>query len=236
LKILIDSYSPRWILDDHKPESTRASDGQVKQTESEKTGWQQAVKAGLSLIPFGAPIKAEGSLSHTAERLTMNEAIRFNSRVIHRQHLGVFWWSFCIDDEHEKECGIVLAKDSLPSAKMSVLPSDCPQTQPLDKLSVEITSFWSLFRKGGRGWLSFTPGDTLPPGFSNLCQVISIDLPPGDGNYVSELQVGAPGKPEQEPNVHCRSAITPTEAVLMFGGGVQSVDGLVNTSKRLVGV
>jgi hypothetical protein len=130
----------------------------------------------------------------------LNEAVRFNSRIIQQQHKGVFWWSFHVDDEHEAECGVQLAEDSLPSAKMSVLPSDSPQlTQPLDKLSVEILSFWSLLGKGGRGWLSYTPGNTLPPGYSNLCQVISIDLPPSNGSYVSKLQVRAPENSNQQP-------------------------------------
>ncbi|KAJ2932718.1 hypothetical protein H1R20_g4372, partial [Candolleomyces eurysporus] len=235
LKILIDSYSPRWRLSKHKPKSTRASDGQVKRIVSEKSVWQQALKAGLSLIPFGAPLKAEGGLSRTSERLTSNEAVRFGSRIIQRHNLGVFWWSFHVDDEYERDCGIELGEDTLPSAEMSVLPSANSPNEPLDKLTVEITSFWSLLRKESGGWLSYTPGDSLPPGFSNLCQVICIDLPPSDGNYVSEMHVGAPGKPSQVSTVHSQSAITPTEAVLMFSGGAQSVDGLVDDGKRLVG-
>lgn len=52
---------------------------------------------------------------------------------------------------------------------------------------------------------------------------------------MSEMQVGAPGKPEQVSIVHSQNAITPTAAVLMFSGGVQSVDGLVDAGKRLIG-
>ncbi|RXW21090.1 hypothetical protein EST38_g4774 [Candolleomyces aberdarensis] len=235
LKVLIDSYSPRWRLSKHKPKSTRAAESQFKRIVANKTTWQQALKVGLSLIPFGAPVKAEGSISRTKEHSTSNEAVRFSSRIIQRQNLGVFWWSFQVDDEYETDCGIELGEDNLPSAEMSVLPSANSPNQPLDELTVEITSFWSLLRKKSGGWFSYAPGESLPPGFSNLCQVISIDLPPGDGNYVSETQHGAPGKPSQVSTVHSQCAISPTAAVLMFGGGVQEVDGLVDAGRRLVG-
>jgi hypothetical protein len=205
----------------------------VKHTDADKNSWQQSVKAGLSFIPFGG-LKAEGSLGHTGEHSTSNETIRFNSRIIQQEDEGVFWWRFYVDDEHEKDIGIELGEDSLPSADMYVLPSASPPTQPLDKLTVEIISFWSLLGKESGGWLSYTRGKTLPPGFSNICQVISIDLPPGDGNYVSSISVGDPGNPQQVPTVYSESGITPTAAVLMFGGGAEkSVEGL---SKRLLGV
>jgi hypothetical protein len=182
-------------------------------------------------------MKAEGSLSHTSERLTSDEAICFSSRILQQEDEGVFWWRFYVDDEHEKDCGIELAEDSLPSAEMYVLPSSSAPNQPLDELTVEVTSFWSLLGKGGGGWFPYTPGDNLPSGFSNLCQVISIDLASSDGsdgNYVAEVQVGAPGKPPQALTVHSQSAITPNVTVLRFNGGIQGVDRLVDAGRRLV--
>ncbi|RXW11198.1 hypothetical protein EST38_g14657, partial [Candolleomyces aberdarensis] len=213
LKILIDSYSPRWSLEKHKPKSTRASDGQVKRVESTKIAWQQTLKGVFTLVP-----KAEYGLGHTGERATSDEAIRFTSRIIQRQNRGVFWWNFHIDDEYETDGGVELKEDSLPSAEMSALPSQNPPNQPLDKLTVEITSFWSLLKKGSGGWFFYAPEDSLPPGFSNLCQV------------------GAPGTSSQVSIIHSQSAISPTAAVLMVGGGgAQEVDDLVNAGQRLVG-
>ncbi|RXW20439.1 hypothetical protein EST38_g5426 [Candolleomyces aberdarensis] len=194
LKILIDSHSPQWSLEKHKPKSTRASDGQVKHVESTKTTWQQTLKGVFTLMP-----KAEYSVGRTGERAMSDEAVRFTSRIIQRQNRGVFWWTFHVDDEYETDCGVDLKEDSLPFAEISRLPSQNSPDQPLDKLTVEITSFWSLLKKGSGGWFSYAPGNPLPPGFSNLCQV------------------GAPGTSSQASIIHSQSAISPTAAVLMVG-------------------
>jgi hypothetical protein len=234
LKILIDSHSPRWILSKHKPKSTRASDGQVKRVELEKVGWQWMSKAALS-FPFGA--KAECGRSDTKERSTSDEGIRFNSRIVQRQNRGVFWWIFHVDDEYEKECGIELGEDSLPSAEMSVLPCANTLDEPLNALTVEITSFWSLLRKEDGGWLSYPPGDSLPPGFSNLCHVACFDLPSHDGNCVADLHVGPPGKPtEQVLVMHAQSNIVPRSTVLMQGGKDAHEEGtrLINVGSQLL--
>ncbi|KAJ2934748.1 hypothetical protein H1R20_g2336, partial [Candolleomyces eurysporus] len=244
LKILIDTYNPRWRLSNHKPKSTRATDGQVKSIETEKTGWQQALKAGLSVFPFGVNVKVEGT--HIGEHARANEVIYYSSRIIQRQNLRMLWWSFHVDDPNEKDCGVELTESALPSAEISVLSSGSSHSPnpTLDKLTVEITSFWSLLKKGRGGeWFSFALGKSLPPGLSNLCQVICFDLPPHDGHYISETHVGAraaqedPREPPPPPvsTIHCQSVISPFDGVLMLGGVQESMDGLANAGRRLVG-
>ncbi|KAJ2934628.1 hypothetical protein H1R20_g2458, partial [Candolleomyces eurysporus] len=224
LKVLIDSYSHEWDLLKHKPKSTLASDGQVKQNKSKKIGWQL-----MSKIAFSFPFKgtAEFGRTTTGEDSTSDESIRFKSRIIQQEDQGVFWWTFHVDDEHAKERGIELGEDHLPSAEMSVSQaSGCTPNHSLDKMSVEIASFWSLLGKGNEEWISYGPQDPLPTWYSNICQVVSIDLPPGDAKHGAELHVGPESPTEQMPIILSPTATPPKLAVLTNGGKV-------NASKRL---
>ncbi|KAJ2932722.1 hypothetical protein H1R20_g4376, partial [Candolleomyces eurysporus] len=232
LKILIDSYSHEWDLFKHKPKSTPASDGQVKQNKSEKTGQQMMSKVGFS-FPFKGT--AEFSRTTTGEDSTSDESIRFKSRIIQQEDQGVFWWTFHVDDEHAKELGIELGEDHLPSAEMSVLQASAgTPNQSLDRMSVEIASFWSLLGKGNGKWISYSQQDPPPTWYSNICQVVSIDLPPGDAKHAAELHV-QPDTPTQQISIPLPpSSITPEMAVMTNGGEGQEEEKRLYTRHRIL--
>jgi hypothetical protein len=95
------------------------------------------------------------------------EDVRISPRFIQQQILGMFWCS--VDDEYSTGCGIELAEDSLPFSEIS---------------GNNIILITADEAGGGGSHPPMLP--QLPPGFSNLGQVICIDLPPGDGGELQQ--------------------------------------------------
>lgn len=219
LKVLLDGHDPRWRLVEVRPKSTLASDGHVKRTETDKSVLQQAMKLAIKLNPFSSGANLEAT--RTKERSTANEVIINKSRIIQKQGLGTVWWDFHVDDEYAVETGLGLAEGTLPFVDMDFMRDRKSSNLAPHRLTVEISSFWSLIRNNGlSAWLTYDAGGSLPPAFSNLCQVVCWDLLPtldDNGNYVATINVGASSKPLEKLTVHCENAIEASAAVPLRG-------------------
>ena len=88
---------------------------------------------------------ATGTLvgSQTNETSSSAEVKKFTSRITQFDRRGVVLWGFSIDDPYERERGVGLNEDTLPSVEFEFLGDGAPPPPP-ELFRVEVTSCWSL--------------------------------------------------------------------------------------------
>jgi hypothetical protein len=131
-----------------KPFATRAEDGETKEINGSKKTLAATIGGSVAGI-FGITTAA-GKLTATRAKETSwsAEVRKFNSRITQFDSRGVVLWGFSVDDPYERERGIRLDDDSLPSAELEFFGDGDPPPPP-EFLHIEVTSCWSL-KSGGR--------------------------------------------------------------------------------------
>ena len=144
-----------------------------------------AASASISLVKPLGTIGASGS--RTGEQNIATEKTTSISRIIQRSIRDKISWSFHMADPFDQEIGLVLPPEKLPRAHFDFrgkMPAP-----PLDYLTLVISTYWSVLSpNGGSVWL--IPKDT--PSFSNLCKIITLDLPQnlqGSHGYDVDLHI-----------------------------------------------
>ena len=140
---------------------------------------------------------ATGTLvgSRTNETSSSAEVKKFTSRITQFDRRGVVLWGFSIDDPYERERGVGLNEDTLPSVEFEFLGDGAPPPPP-ELFRIEVTSCWSLISGSKRrapSWFS-QPGRPKAPSHSVLCQVVVLEIPTRrlseSSEYVATLDVG----------------------------------------------
>jgi len=126
----------------------------------------------LASAAFSFP-KPQGTIgvsgSRTGEQSIATEKTALVSRIIQRDIGPIVSWSFHIADPFDQDTGLTLSSEKHPHAHFE-FRGKTPAPPP-EYLTLEISTYWSLL--SGSAWLSSK--DT--PSFSNLCKIITLDLP-----------------------------------------------------------
>jgi hypothetical protein len=176
-----------------KPFSTRAADKEIKETNGSKNVFGATMGGSLAGI-FG------GKFTGTWNKETSwtGEVKKFNSRITKFSSRGFVSWGFSIDDPHERERGILLDEEILPSVEFEFLGDDVPSAPP-EFLRVEVKSCWSLI-SNAKGWVPNwlnQLGEPMSnsPSHSVLCQVVVLEIPTCEllepSKYVATLDMKA---------------------------------------------
>ncbi|KAJ2927058.1 hypothetical protein H1R20_g10032, partial [Candolleomyces eurysporus] len=170
IKIMVDTADPLWGVVEIQPRTMASSESQEKRASEKKTTLQTAIKILMTFNPFKAGANFEGA--HTKKQSTTAERVFFRDRVFLEEGRGSFAWIYHIDDEDAKERGFELPPHYLPTVELEYFPYG--HVSP-EKLSVEVSSFWSLVpdQTGNKVLDAARP---TPLGYSNLCQDIWFDL------------------------------------------------------------
>jgi len=164
-----------------------------------------------------------GTAMRTSEAASSSEQKRFNSRITEQSMLGLAWWGFNIDDPHEREEGIEMSNETLPSAEFEFLGnSDAPSSLP-EHLNIEVASYWSIITSSGHDltWLKTLLASKT--GYSNLCQVVTMAVPSNlskRSTYKATLHVNSgyrvrvrhPGSVEVIPLIRFGNDYTPVQS------------------------
>ena len=165
-----------------KPLRTPAFDNEVKGISGSKTNWTAAIGGTIGGI-FGAIPTVTGTLTATraGEVSSSSEQKQFTSRITEDGMRGVAWWGFNIDDPFEREGGIRMRDETLPSAKFEFLGNTkVPAPSLPEFVHVEVASYWSILTGDGRdvSWLNTILKSAPKSGlYSNLCQVVVLKIP-----------------------------------------------------------
>ena len=171
-----------------KPASTRAVDSEGRVIEENK----QTLAATLGSTLGISGLKPTGLISmsgtKTKESSSTKELKVFNSKIIQKDYNGVTWWEFTIDDPNHQQHGLDLQElGTLPSVSCTFIGSsdNAPPPAAPDLFGVEVMSCWSLIPSKSSplsllaSWLALGSSEVKPPTpYSNLCQIMLLDLPP----------------------------------------------------------
>ena len=202
-----------------KPLGTRAADKETLQVNASKNIWATAIGGSLGGILGVIPTAAgRFSVTRTQETASSAEMRKFNSRITQHESRGVAEWGFSIDDENERQGGIVLSEDNLPSVVFEFIAENMPP--PPEFFRVEVRSCWSLGScHNGQPprWLRQPTQSTSTskvPAHSVLCQVIVLEIPtcqlsaPSkymatlNMNSIYDIDVQLPGLVKVIPTIH----------------------------------
>jgi len=156
-----------------KPASTRAFDSKSKVVEGNKQ--TLAATAAFTGGINGLKPTALGSISGTGakESSSTKEVQVFNSGIIWKAYNGAISWDFTVDDPNQQQHGVVLHElGTLPCVSCIFVGSsdDVPPPPAPDLFGIEVMSCWSLIPSKS---ISVKP----PTPYSNLCQIMKLDLP-----------------------------------------------------------
>jgi hypothetical protein len=202
-----------------KPLSTRGVDKETKEINGNKNTLAATIGGSLAGT-FGAKLAG----TWTKETSWSGEVKKFNSRITEFDSRGFVSWGFSIDDPHQRERGILLEEDILPSVGFEFLGDDVPPPPP-ESLRVEVKSCWSLV-SNAKGWVPnwLGPSASKAPSYSVLCQVVVLDIPTREllepSKYVATLDVKAidqvdvklPGSIKVIPTIRRRPDMDPEHA------------------------
>ena len=108
----------------HQPRPSKAADGQIKVTSGKKMTYTGTVGTGA------AHEAANGEVTYIISQIKQH----------HRD--GSVWWHYCYDDENDKNGGLRLDENTLPSAEFRLLPKSPDPIPPA--MNISVGSFWSL--------------------------------------------------------------------------------------------
>jgi len=176
---------------DVRPPSTRAVDSKRKLVEGNKE--TLAATAAFTGGINGLKPTALGSISGTGakESSSTKEVQAFDSAIIWKPYKGAISWNFTVDDPNQQQHGVVLHElGTLPSMSCMFMGNsdDAPPPPAPDLFGVEVMSFWSLFA-------SKSISVKLPTPYSNLCQIMKLDLPSqlSKSSYYNAVAKTTPG-------------------------------------------
>ena len=130
------------------------------------------INAGIS----GLQLTALGSIfgSKAKEPPSTEEIKVFNPSIRQRDRDGVCWWTFIIDDPYQQQQKLDMQElSTLPYVSCTFMGSsdDEPPPPAPNLFDVEIMSCWSSIP------LKNNPQMKPPSPYSNLCQIMQLDLP-----------------------------------------------------------
>ena len=182
LRAEINTREEFTIFDNIKPASTCAVDPQSKVVEG-----SQQTHAGTLGSTVGIPTSLFSIFGTIAkESSTTKELKVLNSRIIQEDHDGAISWEFTVDDPYQQEKGLDLKElGTLPSVSCTFIGSsnDEPPPPAPDLFGVEVMSCWSLISSKKKpatlfaSLFSFGSSEVKPLTYSNLCQVMMLNLP-----------------------------------------------------------
>jgi hypothetical protein len=119
--------------------------------------------------------------TRAGETSSGSEQKQFTSRITEDGTRGVAWWGFNIDDPFEREGGIRLHDETLPSAKFEFRGNTkAPAPSLPEFVHAEVASYWSILTGGDHdvSWLDTILKRAPTAGlYSNLCQVVVLKIP-----------------------------------------------------------
>ncbi len=171
LDVRIDAKEKYAHITQIRPVSTSKYNPESKVSSGSKKAWSILGSATLSFPKPQGTIGASGS--QTGEKSTAIEKTSLVSRIIQRDIGPTISWSFHIADPFDQDTGLTLSSEKLPRAHFEFRAKN--PAPPPKYLTLEISTYWSLLsaHATSSAWLSSE--DT--PSFSNLCQVVTLDLP-----------------------------------------------------------
>ena len=170
------------IFDNIKPASTRAVDPQSKVVEGNQQTHGGTIGSTLG-IPTGL-FSISGIIAK--ESSSTKELKVLNSRITQEDHDGAISWEYTVDDPYQQEKGLDMKElGTLPCVSCTFVASsdDAPPPPAPDLFGVEVMSCWSLISSKQKpltlfaSLLSFGSSEVKPPAYSNLCQIMLLDLP-----------------------------------------------------------
>ncbi|KIK04994.1 hypothetical protein K443DRAFT_91988 [Laccaria amethystina LaAM-08-1] len=179
-----------------KPASTRAVDSESKVVEGNKHTLVATLGStfGISSLKPTALFSISGTKGK--ESSSTKELKVFNSRIIQKDYNGATWWEFTVDDPNQQQQGLDLEElGTLPCVSCTFVGSSdgTPPPSAPDLFGVEVMSCWSLISLKSNphsllaSWLALRSPEVKPPTpYSNLCQIMLLDLPsqlPEDSYY-----------------------------------------------------
>jgi hypothetical protein len=231
LFVAIDTTTRLTEIRAKKPLSTRAVDRETKETNGSKNTLAATIGGTLSGILGG---KLTGTWAK--ETSWSDEVKKFKSRITKFSSRGLVWWGFSIDDPNQRERGILLEEEFLPSVEFEFLGDGDPPPPP-EFLRVEVKSCWSL-KSNAEGWvpkwLDSRAGQSTSlkvPSHSVLCQVVVLEIPTYDlsesSKYMATLDVKATDQVDVQllgsikviPSVLRRASLDPGHAGKCFSSG-----------------
>ena len=171
LDVCIDAKEKRTWITKIRPGTTSKYNPESKVSQTSKKAWSAVASASLSIVKPLGTFAASGS--RTGEQSTATEKTSLVSRIIQSDIGPNISWSFHIGNSFDQETGFTLSPEKLPRAHF-VFQGKTPVPPP-NHLTLEISTYWSVLSPhGGSIWLILEG----TPSFSNLCEIITLDLPP----------------------------------------------------------
>ena len=202
----IDTKDENTKIDVLQPLKTPAFDQETKEITANKVAIGGTVAGSIGLGSSFQPtptVSFSGTRSKEASSST--ESKKHHSRITEEYSDGVVSWGFSVDDVNERQAGIGFGRHrSLPSVDFEFCGAEDvgPPPPPPERFEVLVTSCWSLISPDENyttsGWFSWFKG--LSPGtaaskvplYSNLCQVVILEVPsdlPQESLYKSVSEV-----------------------------------------------
>ncbi|KAJ7575342.1 hypothetical protein C8J56DRAFT_1032569 [Mycena floridula] len=154
-----------------KPRYTPAASAEVKETTSKEISRVGQFTAAVKSL-LGVPsLEFTGSTSMTLKTSLASERLKKGSRITQRDFGGHISWLFAVDDEHEKQYGLEITEENLPSVDFRLLPDvHNPVTLPATART-EVASYWQL------PFPLKSQSEAPHLCFQNLCLVVALQLP-----------------------------------------------------------
>jgi hypothetical protein len=216
VRVAMDTTHAATQISVDKPHRSRATADHLIEGHSQEVGWMGQIGGSIKGI-LGLPtLEATAATARTTKTTSCSQVTRYSSRITQHDCLGVAWWGFSVEDAYDKENGIEMVKDHLPTVDFEFLAEDglAPAPQYID---VEVASYWTL----GRGLTSIIPGKrpNLPP-YSNLCQVAVVKLPSNlqeSHRHISVLNVCSGSRPEARVQPILQGSLQVSSVVCLAG-------------------
>ncbi len=175
------------IISKTRPLSTPEYNPEAKVSKGSKLIKNILASATLSILPPKATVGGNGG--RTGEQSTNIERIVNASRIMYTNIRGVTHWTYHLVDRFEQDSGLALSPEKLPFAHITFGGHEATPPPPSAYVNVEISTCWTILSPpGGSAW----SGSGNKPKFSNLCKIISLDLPKdlqGSHLYIANLLV-----------------------------------------------
>jgi len=178
-----------------RPVSTPEYNPELKVSKGSKKVWNILASGALSLLPPKATITSSGN--RTGEQSTNTERTVNVSRIMYTNIRGVTEWTYHLVDRFEQDSGLVLTPERLPFAHITFGGHEATPPPASAYVNVEISTYWTMlsssFPASRSTWPRSGPsGSGNKPMFSNLCKIITLDLPKdlhGSRLYIANLLV-----------------------------------------------
>ncbi|KAF8816172.1 hypothetical protein BYT27DRAFT_7184994 [Phlegmacium glaucopus] len=171
-----------------QPLKTPAYDHKMTETTTKNVTTNKTFGGSVTLAAMPT-LSLSGNKSEQKNAGTAQELRKYHSMITERHSRGIVSWGFEVGDPIEKRAGIAFGGyRALPSVDFRFYgTSDVgPPPPPPEHFDVTITSSWSLLtpasnnrnrRTRASGLLSSIKKSKVPLVYSNLCQVVKLQLP-----------------------------------------------------------